>query len=218
VAVATASPVAVAPGAPDNGALLKVQAQAPIEIAGLPAFRLEVVDVDDPIEVGAQTTFKIDVTNQGSLPGTQVGIIAYVPAEMQIISANGPGVPKVEGQKITFPPVDQVKPGQQVNYTVVVKALKVGSVKFKVELRSLTLGTQPVVEEESTTIYGPLPGGGTPPTPAPGSSPTTAEPPPASDVTPAAGSAPPPPPTGPAPMPIPPAASGPPPAPSSPTP
>ena len=157
VAIATANPVNV-PAPPDQP-ILKVQAEAPIEIGGLPAFRLEVVDVDDPIEVGGQTTYRIDVTNQGSLPGTQVGIIAIVPPEMQILRANGPGQPKIEGQKITFPPVDSVQPNQQVSYTVDVKALKEGDVRFHVELRSLTLGAQPVIEEESTRIYAPLPGG-----------------------------------------------------------
>jgi hypothetical protein len=192
--------------------VLKVQSEAAIEVAGLPAFRLEVVDVDDPIEVGSNTTYKIDVTNQGSLPGTQVGIIAIVPPEMQIVRANGPGQPKIEGQKITFPPVDSVQPNQSVSYSVEVKALKEGDVRFRVELRSLTLGTQPVIEEESTRIYAPLPGGGpttppparpaTPPGPAPaappGGAPTprpgsqTMEPPPASEVTPAAAPATPP--------------------------
>jgi uncharacterized repeat protein (TIGR01451 family) len=203
VAVATANPVQVATPPPpgSEAGLLKVQAEAPIEIAGLPAFRLEVVDVDDPIEVGANTTYKIDVTNQGSLPGTQVSIIAYVPAEMQVVSANGTGTPKIEpgnftfppvpgnySQKITFPPVDSVQPGQALSYTVVVKALKENDVRFRVELRSLTLGTQPVIEEESTRIYSPIPGGA-PPAPRPGS-PTTSEPPPASDLTPAGGSTP----------------------------
>jgi uncharacterized repeat protein (TIGR01451 family) len=182
VAIATANPANV-PAPPDQP-ILKVQAEAPIEIGGLPAFRLEVVDVDDPIEVGGQTTYRIDVTNQGSLPGTQVGIIAFVPPEMQIIRANGPGQPKIEGQKITFPPVDSVQPNQSVSYTVDVKAIKEGDVRFRVELRSLTLGAQPVVEEESTRIYAPLPGGA-PARPAPGSGPTTSEPPPASDLRPA---------------------------------
>src|SRR5262249_32271149 len=60
---------------------LQVQAEAPIEIRGVPAFRLEVIDLDDPIEVGARTTYRIDVTNQGSLPGNKVEIVAIVPKE-----------------------------------------------------------------------------------------------------------------------------------------
>lgn len=196
VAVATANPAGIQ--APPDAPVLKVQAEAAIEIGGLPAFRLEVVDVDDPIEVGGQTTYRIDVTNQGSLPGTQVGIIAIVPPEMQILKANGPGQPRIEGQKITFPPVDSVPPNGQVSYTVDVKALKEGDVRFRVELRSLTLGTQPVIEEESTRIYAPIPGGA-PPRPAPGSGPTTSEPPPASDLRPASTGSPAP---NPGPMPI----------------
>ena len=84
--------------------------------------------------------------------------MAIVPPELQIVRANGPGQPKIEGQKITFPPVDSVQPNASVSYTVDVKALKEGDVRFHVELRSADLGAQPVIEEESTRIYAPLPG------------------------------------------------------------
>ena len=61
-----------------------------VEIRGIPAFRLEVVDVDDPVEVGARTQYRIDVTNQGSLPGNEVEIVCEVPRQMRILGASGP--------------------------------------------------------------------------------------------------------------------------------
>jgi uncharacterized repeat protein (TIGR01451 family) len=141
VAVATADPG------------LQAQAEAAVEIRGLPAFMMEVRDLDDPIEVGARTTYEIKVTNQGSLPGNQVEIKAFAPEEMRIISANGPSTPRIEGRAVTFPPVDGLQPKQTFTYTVEVEALEPGDVRFRVELLSQTLGTIPVVEEESTRIY-----------------------------------------------------------------
>jgi uncharacterized repeat protein (TIGR01451 family) len=179
VAIVTANPAGV--NAPPDAPTLRAQDEAAVEIAGLPAFRLEVVDVDDPVEIGSRTQYHIDVTNQGSLPGTNVSIIAIVPPEFRIVNTTGPGQPKIEGQKITFPPIDQVQPGQGLKYTVEVEALKEGDVRFHVELRSLTLGTQPVIEEESTRIVGPTPPGGRPAAPAappaaPGAPPAPPEP------------------------------------------
>jgi uncharacterized repeat protein (TIGR01451 family) len=147
VAVATADPG------------LRVQAEAALEIRGVPAFRLEVKDIDDPIEVGARTTYTIDVTNQGSLPGNGVQITALVPAQMRLIGANGPSKPDIQGQKVTFPAVDGLQPKQTLHYTVDVEALQAGDARFRVELRSATL-SEPVIEEESTNIYAPAPGAG----------------------------------------------------------
>jgi uncharacterized repeat protein (TIGR01451 family) len=135
---------------------LREQAEAALEIRGIPAFRLEVIDLDDPVEVGAKTMYRIDVTNQGSLPGNQVEIVATVPKEMRVLNADGPTKPTVDGQKVTFPPVDAVAPKQTLSYSVQVQAVQPGDVRFRVELRSAQL-REPVIEEESTTIYSPGP-------------------------------------------------------------
>src|SRR5262249_4402250 len=106
VAIATADPG------------LQVQAEAPIEIRGLPAFRLEVIDHPDPIEVGGRTTYTIDVTNQGSLPANQVQITAYVTRVMLVTNARGPSTARFEGNTIAFPGVDSVQPKQTLEYIV----------------------------------------------------------------------------------------------------
>ena len=46
-----------------------------------------------------------------------------------------------------------MQPKQTVEYIVEAEVLKPGDVRFRVELRSQTLGNTPVVEEESTNIY-----------------------------------------------------------------
>jgi uncharacterized repeat protein (TIGR01451 family) len=155
---------------------LEARDEAPIQIAGLPAFRLEVVDVDDPVTVGGKTTYKIDVTNQGSLAGSDVSIVALVPPEMKLLNANGPSAHTVEGQKVTFAPVSSLAPGQSLNYTVEVEALRPASpATFEAELRAATLSS-PVKEQEPTTIYAPGAGRRTV-TPAGSPPPATIEPP-----------------------------------------
>jgi uncharacterized repeat protein (TIGR01451 family) len=129
-----------------------MQDEAAIEIRGLPAFRLKVVDLDDPVEAGARTTYRIEVTNQGSLPGNQVEVIAVVPAQMRVINAVAPVRHRIEGQRVLFEPLDALEPKQTVNYSVEVQAQQAGDARFQVELRSATL-SNPVIREESTTVF-----------------------------------------------------------------
>jgi hypothetical protein len=133
-------------------------------IRDLPAFRLEVMDMNDPIEVGATTKYKIEVHNQGSRPGNDVQIIATVPKEMQVLGGDGPTKPIINGQEVRFPPVDSLAEKQTLTYTVEVKALQPGDVGFMVRMFCATLGKNPIIERENTTIN--LPVANTPRDPA----------------------------------------------------
>lgn len=143
---------------------MQVQSEAAIEIDGLPALRLECVDLRDPVEVGGRTIYKIDVTNQGTLPGDQVRIVATIPPQMRAVGGNGPTQPVVDGQQVLFPPINDVQPGQKLTYQIEVEALQPGDARFKVELFTGT-SRDPVREEESTTVMPAL--GTTPPAPRP---------------------------------------------------
>jgi uncharacterized repeat protein (TIGR01451 family) len=173
VAIATADPA------------LQERAEVPIEILGLPAFRLEVFDTPDAIEVNGKTSYRINVTNQGTLPGAAIEITAQAPPQLRVVDARGPSQAKVEeakadGQRIVFSPVEALAPGQTLSYTVEVQAQQAGSVRFRVELKASTL-ERPVVEEESTTIFAPGNGPGATPGPAapnPGPAPAGPQPPP----------------------------------------
>jgi hypothetical protein len=55
-----------------------VTATAETTVYGIAAVLLEVIDTDDPVRVGGQTTYLITATNQGSSPNTNVQITAAV--------------------------------------------------------------------------------------------------------------------------------------------
>jgi uncharacterized repeat protein (TIGR01451 family) len=127
------------------------QAEAALEILGLPAFSLEIRKTGDPVQVGGKTTYRIAVTNTGSLPATGVEIVARVPPEMRVSGTDGPTKARVDGQNVLFPALEALPPRQTATYTVEVTALRPGDVRFQVELRSSTL-REPVIKQESTTI------------------------------------------------------------------
>ncbi len=147
--------VTVATATAERG--LRVEAKAEIQVRGLPAVRMRVVDAADPVEVGGRTEYRIEVTNSGTLPGTDIKVVADVPKEMKVLAPSGPTAGKVEGQRVTFAPLPSLEPGQTVTFAVPVEALAPGVVYFHAELSGAAL-SRPVVEEESTTIL-PAPGG-----------------------------------------------------------
>jgi uncharacterized repeat protein (TIGR01451 family) len=130
------------------------QAEAQLEILGLPAFSLEVRKVGDPVAVGSKMTYQIIVTNTGSLPATGVEMVVRVPPEMQVANSAGPTQARVDGQNVLFPAVEALQPKQAATYTVEVLALRPGDVRLQAELRSTTL-REPVIKQESTNIIVP---------------------------------------------------------------
>jgi uncharacterized repeat protein (TIGR01451 family) len=127
-------------------------AEAMVNVAGKAAILLECVDQHDPIEVGANETYTITVTNQGSAVGTGIVIECTLPAEQDFVSAQGPTKETVQGKKVTFAPVKSLAPKKQVVYRVVVKGTKAGEILFKTTLKSDQMKRQ-AMETESTHIY-----------------------------------------------------------------
>src|SRR5262249_36732533 len=131
---------------------LTADAEAVTEFFGAAALFLEVVDADDPVEVGGDTHYVIRVLNQGTVPVTDVQVKALVPAQMEVTRVKASADHKKDGQAITFDPIT-LRPQGEARYEVYVKAKLPGSVRFKVELSAKELPSGPILEEESTTIY-----------------------------------------------------------------
>ncbi len=136
---------------------LSVQARACTNFIGVAGLLLVVVDTDDPVAVGAETRYIINLRNQGTAPITNIRMEAQVPDQMAIVRVQGASDHRKEGQKITFQALN-LAPRAEARYVVTVQAKAPGDVRFKVDLWAdqLTAGV-PVHEEESTTIYTDLP-------------------------------------------------------------
>lgn len=127
-------------------------ASATIDIKGIPAILLEVVDLDDPIEVGADVTYEIVVTNQGSSDGTNILVECVLPPEEQFVSATGPSSARADGQTVRFERVPVLRPKARLTYRVIVRGIRPGDLRFGVSLQSDQTDS-PVTETESTHAY-----------------------------------------------------------------
>lgn len=149
----------------DRGGQFRIAAQArancvePVgaacetEIRGVPGVLLEVIDVDDPIEVGATDTYVIAVTNQGTAMDTNINIECFLEPAQQFVSATGATQgAEVEPRVVRFQPLPTLPPKQTARWRVVVRALETENVRFKVSLTTDQI-SRPVEETESTNQY-----------------------------------------------------------------
>ena len=123
-----------------------------VRIAGIPAILLEVIDIEDPIEVGKTETYQIEVTNQGSATDTNIRITCELEDAQEFVSGSGATAVTGQGRTITMAPLAALPAKEKAVWRVVVKANKAANVRFKTTLLSDQL-TRPVEETESTNQY-----------------------------------------------------------------
>lgn len=136
----------------DGGLIEKADAQ--LEILGVPAFNLEITKAGDPVAQGGKITYKVVVTNRGTLPANAVALTVSVTPQLQIIRGDGPKPPRAEQLKLVFPAMDGLQPGQSYTYSIEAQGVQPGDARFRAELTTSTLPT-PVAKEEPTIIYAP---------------------------------------------------------------
>lgn len=127
-------------------------AEAQTAVEGIPAILLEVIDLEDPIEVGANETYEVVVTNQGSADGTNIRVVCELEPSMQYVSDAGPTPGSASGNTVTFAPLATLAPKAKATWRIVVKAVSPGDVRFRVMLKSDQID-RPVEETEATNFY-----------------------------------------------------------------
>lgn len=136
-----------------RGAIARpVQTQCSTRISGIPAVLFEVIDIDDPIEVGQQNTYELRVTNQGSTTLTNVKIVCTLESSQQFVSCSGPTNAQAQEHTITLLPLAALSPKAIAKWQVVVKSLTSGDVRFTAELTGDQF-QRPIKETEATLQY-----------------------------------------------------------------
>ncbi len=134
------------------GAKLKAESESVIQVDGVPAVNFEVVNIDNPAEVGKEVTYEIRVLNQGTCPLTNVRLNAALTEGMQIVSVTGSTKHQTAGQAIGFEPISRLAVKADMVVRVKVKGTVAGDMRCKVQLSCDQL-KQPVFKEESTNFF-----------------------------------------------------------------
>lgn len=130
---------------------LSARHEQTIMVEGVAAILFTVADVDDPIEVGDQTSYEIRVVNQGSKAAGDVRIVVLIPDGMKAVSAEGPTRFSIADTEVVFDPLPELAAKADTTYRVHVQGLAEGDQRLTVQL--LTKDMQdPVTKEESTQV------------------------------------------------------------------
>jgi uncharacterized repeat protein (TIGR01451 family) len=134
---------------------LEADAETETRIEGLSAMLVELVDLEDPVEVGANARYEIRVTNTGSKTETNIQVVCTLPEKMEFWGAQGAGNchHRVEGKEIIFDALPRLAPRADAIYRVNVRAKAPGDMRFRARIKADSLA-EPVIKEESTRVYG----------------------------------------------------------------
>ena len=119
---------------------------------GIPSILLDVSDVADPTEVGENETYVITVKNQGTASGTGICVNCQMEDNMEYVSSSGPTSSWVEGRDVSFARLDELEPGKDSRWRLVVKATQKGDARFTVQIQSDQL-SRPILETEASLFF-----------------------------------------------------------------
>lgn len=116
----------------------------------VPGVHTSIIDSVDPIQVGQDTTFTIKTLNQSGFETfTVTSQVVNVAEGLTIKSVSSGGT--VNGQEVTFIPAT-LGPGREITRTITVTGATAGNKNTTVTTMTNFL-TQPVIDNESTTVY-----------------------------------------------------------------
>ncbi|MCI0682855.1 MAG: hypothetical protein L0Y71_12200 [Gemmataceae bacterium] len=133
---------------------VRSEASTVTRVEGLSSLVMELVDVDDPVEVGAETAYEVRVTNAGTKMETNLELRCTLPEEVELKAAKSiAGVRhRVEGREVIFDALPRLAPKADVIYRITVRGQQAGDARFRARIRADGL-PESVLREEATRFY-----------------------------------------------------------------
>lgn len=133
-----------------------------VTLESITGLRLLIVDTDDPIAIGDDELYTIQVKNQGGAEATNVQVAINLPPEFTMVSATGPQGANARPQAgeqpgiFVFEPIPTLAPGQTVEWRVIARGEQATDARVGARLSADQL-SRPVIANESTRIFDPTP-------------------------------------------------------------
>ncbi len=134
----------------ENGVISVAEVSTRVE--GAASLVVDVSDLDDPVEVGAETAYEIHVKNEGTAAATNVGLTCELPSGVEFLTATGDTKHAQDADQIVFEPVAEIAPGKTLVYRVKFKGTLSGNMRFRTRVSSDSLN-EPLASEEMTKVY-----------------------------------------------------------------
>jgi uncharacterized membrane protein len=120
-------------------------------VSGVSALQIYVVDREDPIKVGDETSYELKVTNEGTAKDEKINLKGMLPDSLTFVDSDGDSEITADGQNLKFGPIDKLEPGETVSWKIKVKGAEAGRDVFNVDLDSRN--RKKIRSSEPTTVY-----------------------------------------------------------------
>ena len=122
------------------------------KIEGTASLVLEVVDLDDPVEIGRETAYEVRVRNDGSKEAQNVGLSIELPRGVKLLNVKGPSQHIVESGLVVFKAMSGLAPGKTAIYQIHIQGTEEGNQRVRTRLTSDSI-QEPLTVEELTRFY-----------------------------------------------------------------
>jgi len=146
-----------APGTFDTAVTAKAYCAEAVEtkiktiVSGIPALQIYVIDQEDPVKVGEETSYELKIINEGTADDLKIKLKGTLPDSLSFVSSKGDTDITADGQALSFGTLDTLAPGESVSWIIKVKGEQAGRGVFKVDLNSEN--RKGLLSSEPTTVF-----------------------------------------------------------------
>ena len=134
----------------EHGAVAEAKVDTKIE--GTASLVLEVLDLDDPVEIGRETAYEVRVRNEGSKEAQNVGLSFELPNGVKLINVKGPTAHIAESGLVVFRSLAALEPGKTAVFQIHIQGAEEGNHRVRARLTSDSI-QEPLTVEELTRFY-----------------------------------------------------------------
>ena len=121
-------------------------------VEALADLKLHLNDPKGPLPVGEDVEYEVRVVNRGTKAAQDVNLVVYFSAGLEPVSVDG-GKSKIEPGQVVFDAIDRIQAGQEVAFTILARADRMGNHICRTELECRAPETR-LANEETTRFYG----------------------------------------------------------------
>jgi len=130
----------------------KVTFRQPLLVEDLVELFFEIDDVDDVIEIGSETRYRVRLMNQGTVVATNIQLTFSAEQGIRPVSVDNRLAGEVRGQEVVFAPIAAIRPGEVLETFITASAVAPGEHRVVARLRA-DQREMNVSKEESTRVY-----------------------------------------------------------------
>lgn len=117
----------------------------------VPGVTISITDSIDPIQVGGETVYSVEVRNQGKFEPVSGTVTVTFTDQVKPTSVAGDAQGVISGQTVTFPKTT-LEPGKDINLSITAAGANIGPGRANLSFSAGFLN-DPIVSQEATNVY-----------------------------------------------------------------